>query len=160
MEYKQTGPKKRENVHWVMPLRLAGLWKATWLLPATGICAAALSISDDLVNFRLLFFLFLSRPTIVIFYWPWSIGSLAASGGWCNGCWCCDGCDASWWAACWPALRCDGWFGLTPSRSRVTKDRIVRALLNTLHRRINTGNNYCVHSREQHYRHIYVTIQL
>ena len=106
------------------------------------------------------FFLFLRRPTIVISYWPWSIGSLTAIGGWCNGSWCFDGCDASWWAACWPVLRCDGWFGRTPSRSRVTKDRIVRAFLNTLHRRINTGNNYCVHSREQHYRHIYVTIQL
>ena len=71
------------------------------------------------------FFLFLRRPTIVISYWPWSIGSLTAIGGWCNGSWCFDGCDASWWAACWPVLRCDEWFGLTPSRSRVTKDRIV-----------------------------------
>ena len=28
------------NVHWVSPLRELGLWNATWLLPANGLCTA------------------------------------------------------------------------------------------------------------------------
>ena len=121
VKYISTGiqinwPKKKERAYteW-----LAGLWKATWLLPVTGICAAALGISEDLFKFFFAAcdvssspFWFFQDVAIQSSYHT-DLDRLACwtSGGWCNGCWCCDGCDTSWWAACWPALRCDGWFG-------------------------------------------------